>query len=143
MQKLLYLLVPMLVIALPFVSHSDEGSTTKPAVYGVLFYADWCGSCKALEPKVAQAREEAKLDNQDILFVILDLTDDTTKHQASMMAATLGISNVYESNAGKTGFMLLLNAENGEKLAQLTKKMEPDGIAARIQETVKSVKSQF
>ena len=132
----------MLVIFLPFVAHSEEGSTiAKPVVYGVFFYAEWCGSCKTLEPKVAQAREEAELDNQDILFITLDLTDDATKHQASMMAATLGINHVYENNAGKTGFMLLLNAENGEKLAQLTKKMEPDDIATRIQEAVKSVKS--
>ena len=142
MRKLLYLLVPMLIIFQPFVSYSEEGSTiAKPVVYGVLFYADWCGSCKALEPKVAQAREEAELDSQDILFVTLDLTNDATKHQASMMAAMLGVSHVYESNAGKTGFMLLLNAVNGEKLAQLTKKMEPDGIATLIQDTIESIKS--
>jgi len=142
MRKLIFLLIPMLFIALPFVSHGEESSTiAKPAVYGVLFYADWCGSCKALDPKVTQAREEAKLDTQDVLFVTLDLTNDTTKHQAAMMAATLGISDVYESNAGKTGFMLLLNAESGEKVAQLTNKMEAADIATRIQETVASVKS--
>lgn len=142
MRKLIFLLIPMLFIALPFVSHGEESSTiAKPAVYGVLFYADWCGSCKALDPKVTQAREEAKLDTQDVLFVTLDLTNDTTKHQAAMMAATLGISDVYESNAGKTGFMLLLNAESGEKVAQLTNKMEAADIATRIQETVASVRS--
>ncbi len=142
MRKLIFLLIPMLFIALPFVSHSEESSATaKPAVFGVLFYADWCGSCKALDPKVTQAREAANLDAQDVLFVTLDLTNDTTKHQAAMMAATLGISDVYESNAGKTGFMLLLDAESGEKVAQLTNKMEATDIATRIQETVASVKS--
>ena len=142
MRKLIFLLIPMLFIALPFVSHSEESSaTTKPAVYGVLFYADWCGSCKALDPKVTQAREAANLDTQDVLFVTLDLTNDTTKHQAAMMAATLGISDVYESNAGKTGFMLLLDAGSGEKVAQLTNKMEATDIATRIQETLASVKS--
>lgn len=142
MRKLIFLLILMLFIALPFVSHSEESSATaKPAVYAVLFYADWCGSCKALDPKVTQAREAAKLDTQDVLFVTLDLTNDTTKHQAAMMAATLGISDVYEGNAGKTGFMLLLNAESGEKVAQLTNKMEATDIATRIQETVASVKS--
>lgn len=142
MRKFIFLLIPLLFIALPFTSQGEEtSSTAKPAVYGVLFYADWCGSCKALDPKITQARQEAMLDTQDVLFVTLDLTDDVTKHQAALMAATLGISDVYESNAGKTGFMLLLNAENGEKLSQLTKKLEPGDIATRIQEAVKSVKS--
>ncbi len=142
MRKLIFLLIPILFIAMPLVSHGDKSSTAaKPAVYGVLFYADWCGSCKALDPKVAEARKEAKLDNQDILFVTLNLTDETTKHQATMMATTLGISDLYDSNAGKTGFMLLLNAETGEKLAQLTMKMEVGDIATRIQESVNSVKS--
>lgn len=142
MRKLILLLIPILFVALSTVSHGEENSPpAKPAVYGVLFYADWCGSCKALDPKVTQARGAAKLDTQDVLFVTLDLTNDTTKHQAAMMAAALGISDVYESNAGKTGFMLLLNAENGEKLSQLTNKMEASDIATRIQETVASVKS--
>lgn len=142
MRKLIFLLIPLLFIALPFASHSEEASpVAKPAVYGVLFYADWCGSCKALDPKITQARQDAKLDTMDILFVTLDLTDDVTKHQASLMAATLGISDVYEGNAGKTGFMLLLNAENGEKLSQLTNSLETDVIAVRIQEAVKNVTS--
>lgn len=142
MRKLIFLLIPLLFIALPFTSHSEEASpVAKPAVYGVLFYADWCGSCKALDPKITQARQDAKLDTMDILFVTLDLTDDVTKHQASLMATTLGISDVYEGNAGKTGFMLLLNAENGEKLSQLTNSLETDVIAVRIQEAVKNVTS--
>jgi len=37
--------------------------------------------------------------------------------------------------------MLLLNAETGEKLAQLTMKMKVGDIATRIQESVNSVKS--
>jgi thiol-disulfide isomerase/thioredoxin len=133
----------MMMLALPLVSYGDDAPPilTKPAVYGVLFYADWCGSCKALDPKITQAREEAKLDEQDVLFVRLDLTDDTTKHQAAMMAAVMGISDLYESNAGKTGFMLLIDAESGEKLVQLTKKLEVSDIASKIQNSVKTAKS--
>jgi thiol-disulfide isomerase/thioredoxin len=132
----------MMLLALPFVSNGDDVPTSaKPAVYGVLFYADWCGSCKALDPKITRAREEAKLDEQDVLFVRLDLTDDTTKHQAAMMAAVMGISDLYESNSGKTGFMLLIDAESGEKLAQLTQKLEVGDIASKIQSSVKTAKS--
>lgn len=142
MRKHIIILVSMMLLVLPLVSHGDDAQTTaKPAVYGVLFYADWCGSCKALDPKITQAREEAKLDEQDVLFVRLDLTDDTTKHQAAMMAAIMGISDLYESNAGKTGFMLLIDTESGEKLEQLTSKLEVSDIASKIKDSVKTAKS--
>lgn len=142
MRKLLFLLIPVLFIALPLASHGEEASpAAKPAVYGVLFYADWCGSCKTLDPKITQARKEANLDTQDVLFITLDLTDEIAKHQSALMAATLGISDVFEANAGKTGFMLLLDADTGEKLAQLTKKYEPAEIANKIQESIKAAKS--
>jgi hypothetical protein len=45
-----------------------------------------------------------------------------------MMVTTLSISEIYESSAGKTGFMLLLDAESGDKLAQLTKALEVEDI---------------
>ena len=142
MRKLIFLLIPLLFIALPLASYGEEDSTiSKPAVYGVMFYADWCGSCKALDPKVSEARKNAELDTQDVLFVTLDLTDDVTKYQSSLMATSLGINDVYESNAGKTGFMLLLDAESGEKISLLTNKLEVSEIATRIQEAIKSVKS--
>ena len=142
MRKLIFLIIPILLTALPFVSHSEEDSSiVKPAIYGVLFYADWCGSCKTLDPKITQAREEAKLDTQEILFVTLDLTDDITKHQAAFMAVTLGITDVYHANAGKTGFMLLLDADSGQTLAQLTNKYESAEIAVKIQDSIKAAKS--
>jgi len=143
MRKLLFLIIPILFTTVPFVTQADEKDTThaKPAVLAVMMYADWCGSCKSLDPKVSQARKKAELDTQDVLFVSLDLTNDTTKAQASMMAAALGISDVYEANAGKTGFMLLLDAETGEKVARLTNKLEAKEIASRIQEALVKIKS--
>lgn len=142
MRKLALLLIPLLFVALPLVTNAEKTSeVSKPAVFAVMMYADWCGSCKALDPKVVQAREDAKLDEQDVLFITLDLTDDIAKAQSEKMAAALGITEVYESNAGKTGFMLLINAESGEKLKRVTNKYKADEIAIQIQESIKSVNS--
>ena len=140
MRKFLLLLIPFLFVALPLVSYADK-EVAKPAVIAVMMHADWCGSCKSLDPKVTQAREEAKLDEQDVLFVTFDLTDDTTKAQSKMMAAALGIAEVYESNAGKTGFMLLVNAESGDKLARVTNKLKADEIADSILASLKTAKT--
>lgn len=141
MRKIAFLLIPFMFLIIPLVSQGEEKVADKPAVYAVMMYADWCGSCKSLDPKVVQARKDANLDGQDVLFVTLDLTDDTTKLQAEMMAAVLGISEIYETNAGKTGFMLLINSESGEKLARITNKLDSSDIATRIQESVKALKS--
>ncbi len=142
MKKLAFLLISIALITAPFISFGEQSKAgNKPAVYGVLMYADWCGSCKALDPKIAQARKEAGLDQQDILFVRWDLTNETTQHQAEMMAAVLGLGQAYEANAGKTGFMLLFNADTGEKLARITTKYDAKEIATIIQENIKAATS--
>lgn len=143
MRKLSLLLISFVFLLIPFTSQSEEAQVVeaKPAVYGILMYADWCGACKALDPKIAQAREEADLDSEDILFMRWDLTDETTKHQTLMMASVLGLNKVYAANAGKTGFMLLVDAETGEKLELLTTKYGPTEIADKIQNSIEAANS--
>ena len=110
-------------------------------VYAVLMYADWCGSCKALDPKIVQARENDALDEKDVLFITLDLTDETTSHQAAMMAEALDIAEFYETNGGKTGFMVLINSKNGEPISRITKSLDAEGISKHINEAIKTVNS--
>ena len=142
MRKLTFLLIPLFFLAAPLVSQGDEqAAVVKPAVYGVLMYADWCGACKALDPKINQARKDANLDNQEVLFLRWDLTNETTQHQALMMASALGLSDVYAANAGKTGFMLLLDAESGKRLAMLTVKQDSEEIASEIKNSIKTANS--
>lgn len=142
MRTHILLLVTVLFLQLTTISQADNrDAAIKPAVYGILFYADWCGSCKALDPKIVKAREDAMLDEKDILFVRLDLTDETTQHQSALMAAALGIEELYTANNGKTGFMLLLNAKTKKKIDVLTKTMESDEIAVKISDSIESANS--
>ncbi len=104
----------------------------KPEVLAVLFYADWCGSCKILDPEVAKARSEADLDNQPVVFVRLDLTDETTRYQAGLLASSLGLEEVYTDYGSATGFMLLVDADSKDVLATLKKSMDADAIADQI-----------
>ena len=141
MRKLVFLTISMLILAIPLVSNAVSSEGGKPAVYAVMMYADWCGTCKALDPKITQARENGKLDAKDVLFVRLDLTNETTQHQAAMMAAALEITELYESNAGKTGFMLLINAKTSEKIALITNKLDANSIAENITEAIDVINS--
>ncbi len=141
MRKLFFLVISVLTLAIPLASNTAPGVGVKPMIYAVMMHADWCGTCKALGPKITQAREKDKLDSKNLLFVKLDLTDETTTHQAAMMAAALGISELYESNAGKTGFMLLINAETGEKIARITNNLDAKSISEHITEAINALNS--
>lgn len=111
-------------------------SEQKPQVLGILFYADWCGSCRILEPEIEKARGKSDLDNSAILFVRLDLTDATRRHQSELMAHALGVADFYEENGGATGFMLLVDAETKEVISQLTKTMDSGDITTEIRDAI-------
>ena len=107
---------------------------------GVLFYADWCGSCKVLDPAIQKARGQYDLDNQPVLFVRLDLTDATDRYQAGLMASAIGLGDYYANNHGATGFMLLVDAETGEILSRLTKDMDAKAISNSVQQAIEQAR---
>lgn len=121
-----------LAIAMTMVPTLAIAETEQPEVLGVLFYADWCGSCKVLDPAIQKARGKSDLDNAPVLFVRLDLTDATRRYQASLMASALGLGDFYEKNAGATGFMLLVDAETKEVISRLTKTMDAAAITNEV-----------
>ncbi|MEM1231213.1 MAG: thioredoxin domain-containing protein [Pseudomonadota bacterium] len=110
-----------------------------PRVYGVLFYADWCPKCKVLKPELERARLEDQLDNEDVLFVRLDLTDKTTSHQAKLMASALGLEDFYVENEGRTGFMLLIDPNSGQAIDRQTKELTAEEISRRIDMALKKL----
>lgn len=128
----------MLGLIATFIMPASVNAETKAAnsLYAVAFHADWCGSCKVLGPNVIKARGKADLDNKNVLFVKLDLTNAATRHQASLMASALNISDFYKENAGKTGFVLLVNAQTGEIVGKLTKDQDSNAITAMINEKI-------
>ena len=141
MHKPFYSMLALLILSLPLTTSADTGTSKKPMVYAVLMYADWCGSCKALDPKITQARVNGGLDAKNVLFVTFDLTDETTSHQAAMLADVMGIAELYESNAGKTGYMVLVNPEDGAPISKITKSLDAESISQQITEAIDSANS--
>ena len=52
-----------------------------------------------------------KLDGKPVLFVELDFTNATTRHQAMLLASALGISLALKENP-RTGFILLFDEKH-------------------------------
>lgn len=104
---------------------------TKPKAVGLIFHADWCGSCEAMDPKIKEAR--AELGDAPILFVVLDHTDDAASHQSAMLAEALGFGEIYRERGGKTGAMLLINTASGEVVETVTREDSAESIQAKAQ----------
>lgn len=110
-------LAAVLGLALSAALHAASAPT--PKVLAVLMYADWCGSCKVLDPKLKAVQPEFEPGN--ILFVRFDLTNERTAHQAGMLARTLGLAGLYEQNAGKTGYVAIVDRATGQTIEKITK----------------------
>ena len=95
----------------------ESASLLTPKLVAVKIRADWC----ARTPDVAPIFDDltTKYGNQPILFVTLDITDETGRQQARHMAANLGISSVYD-DPFESGMVKLIDRQDGQVLAVLT-----------------------
>jgi thiol-disulfide isomerase/thioredoxin len=113
------LILPILaVINLTLPAHAESSSTIpRPQIMAVKFHGDWCGSCRKMGTAFTDLQN--KLDGSPILFVQLDLTNNTNKHRAVLLASALELSKAYTSKPG-TGFILLINAQFWKVVKRLT-----------------------
>jgi len=111
------LLVAILAVLLSAGLHA--ASIPAPKIIGVLMYADWCPSCKILDPKLQAVQPE--FAQSEILFLRFDFTDAGTTYQSSLLAQSLGLSELYERNGGRTGYMVLVDRATGRVITRITK----------------------
>jgi len=85
----------------------------------VLSYADWCASCRVLDPKIEEARAETRFEG--VRFVTLDYTDrqpDAYFDQAD--AAEVGAAvRVHFSDRIRTGMLLLIDLDDGQVVGEV------------------------
>ncbi len=102
----------------------------------VLIYADWCGSCKILDPKVKKVQSMGTLPGVE--FVTLDYTaKDAEAFYAQAEAAGVGDAvKTYLDGTVKTGQLLLIDVDDQKVLSKITKTSEPAQILTAIKEAV-------
>lgn len=106
-------------------------AVAKPKVVGLLFYADWCASCEELEPKLNAIKRD--FAGQPVLFTRVDFTDDFTKEQSDLLAASLDLGAVYQAQGRTTGFMLLIDPVTRQPVGKLVKTQSEAELKAAVE----------
>lgn len=115
---------------------SAQSEARTPKVMIIAFHADWCGGCKVLGPKLMENVLPAVKDDPS-LFVKLDLTDPNSA-QAEYMLSVLGLGNLWEEYAGKTGFALVVDVASKKVVGKLGYTEEPAALTATVKKALRS-----
>ena len=117
---------------------SERAAVTAPVedtkVLAVLSYADWCGSCKALDPKVKAVQAANTFDGVE--FATIDYTSrdmDAFFADAETLGVTAAMRATFPDKV-KTGRLYLVNMDSGEVVGTVDKSMDEAAIAAAITE---------
>ncbi len=97
----------------------EPATEREPAadIIAVQFYADWCSPSQVVAKRV-EALHEASTD-KSVLFVRLDLTDDTRCEQAQLLMSSLGCGHIWDTQRGRTGELLLIDAHAMRPMSKL------------------------
>lgn len=94
--------------------------------------AVWCGKCREMNPKLDEVRPQ--FAGEPVLFVKFDMTDEFAVEQSKMLAQRLDLTEIFNANEGKTGYMLLIDPVTKEVLATLTSDLSEEDLHQKISE---------
>ena len=122
-------------------NNASYGSATTQTVMttktsAVLIYADWCGSCKVLDPAVKKAQAMGPIPGVE--FVVLDYTDKNAEN-FYLQAQAAGVEQAmkaYLNGTIKTGQLLLVDMDDQTVLKAVKKDMDAAQIATSIKDAV-------
>jgi thiol-disulfide isomerase/thioredoxin len=93
-----------------------EAAAEGAPVVAVAMVADWCGPCKALEPKFNEAM--TTLPYNSVRVIHADYTDRRDPAARATLRAA-GLDSLERSNGGTTGVIYLIDADSGEVLGDV------------------------
>ncbi len=117
----------IVLISLPVITGENE---SEPELIALRMYADWCGKCKTLDPKVDEVKKEFK--GKGVLFAVFDQTDEFAQEQSVLHARLLGLDHVQREFGGQTGLLLLIDPESGKIKERITHQISVDELRNKL-----------
>ena len=78
-----------------------------------------------------------RLENDPVLFVTLDLSNDKTIKHTELLVSVLGIQEDWDDMAGATGLINVIDAKTKKRVAQLDITQSAETMAEIIREHLK------
>ena len=109
----------------------DEMEQTR--LVAVLSYADWCGSCRILDPRIQEVRAENSFEGVE--FVRLDYTerDSATYFEQAQNANVESAVRAHFGDQIRTGLLLLVDLDDGEVVSVINREYSAEDIAQTVQ----------
>jgi len=116
----------------------SSGGADSPEVLVVKFHADWCAKCKAMGPTYIDLVN--KYDESDALFLTFDFTTAFDRTQSEYHAAALGLHDVWRQHGGKTGFVLVIDAESRRVLEKLGHTADLSQMGSALEQSIRAAR---
>lgn len=101
-----------------------------PAMYVVMFRADWCAPCKIVEPNIDQALNT--LRDPSIEYVTFDITDPGRSELSAHRAFDRQLVPQYNSWMGVTGFAAIIDGDTKQTLGCVNMMYDAQSTASHI-----------
>lgn len=123
-----------LVLAGPKGTNMKVSATVAaPDMIAVRIRHDMCPLCKALDPKYPEIVRE--FNGASMLFVTLDLTDETTQKQSALLTGALGLEGVWTGDLSKIGSVTIMDGKN-KQIISFVQSVELEPIRAALRKAV-------
>lgn len=106
-----------------------------PAVIAVRVRHDMCPFCKSFDPKFPELTLQSK--NDRVLFVTLDLTNETTQRQAAMLVGALGLEKIWTGDMSRMGSIILVDGKTKEEISTVMQ-TDPKTVAQALRQAIAS-----
>jgi thiol-disulfide isomerase/thioredoxin len=117
----------VVLISMPVLTDNNE---SEAKLIALRMYADWCGKCKALDPKVDEVKKEFR--GRGVLFAVFDQTDEFAQEQSVLHARLLGLDHVQRDFGGQTGLLLLIDPESRKIKERITHQISIDELRTKL-----------